>query len=147
MIGVGSPQGDDAVGLRVAERLAAGALPRDVLAIARDRPGVALFDDLASAPAVVLVDAMRGGDQPGVVRVVPVDTLVRARPASSHALGVAHVLALATALGRPLPLLRFVGVEIDGAAPGEGLSPAVAAALEPACELALAALAEMLCDA
>lgn len=147
MIGVGSPQGDDAVGLHVAERLATRALPAGVRVIARDRPGVALLDDLAAAPAVVLVDALRGGEAPGRVCIVREEALARARAASSHALGVAETLALARALGRPLPALRVVGIEIADAAPGDALSPPVARALDTACELALDALAEMLADA
>ncbi len=56
---------------------------------------------------------------------------------------MAETLALAESLGRQLPPLRIVAVEI-GAARGEGLSPEVAAAVEDACGAALAALAELM---
>jgi hydrogenase maturation protease len=146
VIGVGSPNGDDAVGLHVAERLARGPLPSGVHVVARDRPGLSLLEDLESAPAAVLVDALRSGGTPGVVRRVPPAALAQARLGSSHALRVAETLALALALDRPLPPLRIVAVEI-AATTGDTLSPSVAAAIEPACAATLAALAELIRDA
>ena len=146
VIGIGSPHGDDAIGLCVAERLAREELPPDVVVVARDRPGLSLLDDLETAPAAVLVDALRSGKAAGVVRRIPPAALSGARLGSSHALRVAETLALAAALDRRLPPLRIVGVEIDNVT-GVGLSAAVAAALGPACIAAREALAELLADA
>ena len=146
VIGVGSPNGDDAIGLRVAERLAREELPPGVVVIARDRPGLALLDDLESAPAAVLVDGLRSADAAGVVHRIAPAALARARLGSSHALCVAETLALAVALGRRLPPLRIVAVAI-GSLTGDALSPPVAAALETACAETRAALAELLSDA
>ena len=146
MIGIGSPHGDDAIGLRVAERLAREGLPPGVAVVARDRPGLALLDDLEPAPAAVLVDAVRAGNKPGEVQRVPPAALTRSRLGSSHGLRVAETLALAEALGRRLPPIRIVGIEITTTR-GEGLSPLVAAALEAACREARAALAELVPDA
>jgi hydrogenase maturation protease len=146
VIGIGSPHGDDAIGLRVAERLASEPLPPGVQVVARDRPGLTLLDDLEEAPAAVLVDALRSGGTPGVVRRVPPAALASARLGSSHALRVAETLALAVALERRLPPLRIIAIEIS-VWTGDGLSPPVAAALGPACEAARAALAELLPDA
>jgi hydrogenase maturation protease len=52
IIGIGSPFGDDAVGLEVA-RILAGSQPRDCEVIASDRPGMALVDLLDGAEAVI----------------------------------------------------------------------------------------------
>ena len=133
VIGVGSPHGDDAVGIAVAERLA-GTLPADVEILARDRPGLDLALDLRDADAVVIVDAVRAGEGPpgSVCRVAP-DRLASRRELSSHALGVADALALAKALGTLPPRLGIVGIEA-GTARGDALSSAVAAALPRACD-------------
>lgn len=143
VIGVGSPHGDDAIGLRVAELLAQERLPEGVGVIARDRPGLALLDDLEGVAAAVLVDALRTGAAPGAVLRLPPAAFARERITSSHSLRVAETLALAVALDRPLPALRVVAIGISTIT-GEGLTPAVAAALAPACSAALAALAELL---
>lgn len=146
VIGIGSPHGDDAIGLCVAERLAREGLPPGVTVVARDRPGLALLDDLEPVPAAVLVDAVRAGNKAGEVGRVPPAALTRSHLGSSHGLQVAETLALAEALGRRLPPIRIVGIEI-ATVRGEGLSPPVAAALEAACREARAALAELLPDA
>jgi hydrogenase maturation protease len=137
VIGVGSPHGDDAAGLAVAERLA-GRLPADVEILARDRPGLDLVLDLRGADAVVIVDAVRGGEgPPGSVRRVAPDRLASRRELSTHALGVADALALAKALGSLPPRLGIVTVEAGdppGDAHSDALSHAVAAALHRACD-------------
>jgi hydrogenase maturation protease len=91
----------------------------------------------------VLVDALRSGGRPGFVWRVPPAALSRGRIGSSHELRVADTLALAESLGRQLPPLRIVAVEV-GTVRGEGLSPEVAAAVEEACAAALSALAELM---
>ncbi len=143
VIGIGSPHGDDAVGLRVAERLSREPLPEGVSVVARDRPGLSLLDDLESAAAAVIIDALRSGAAPGSVVRIPPSALARERLTSSHALRVAETLTLAVALGRPLPVLRIVAIEIPLTS-GTELSPEVAAAIEPACRATRAALAELL---
>lgn len=143
VIGIGSPHGDDAVGLMVAERLAREPLPEGVHVVARDRPGLSLLDDLETAPAAVIVDALRSGAAPGSVLRIPPAALARERLTSSHTLRVAETLMLAVALNRPLPALRVIAIEIVETQ-GETLSPAVAAAIEPACAAARAALEELL---
>lgn len=143
VIGIGSPYGDDAVGLRVAERLACDPMPEGVAVVSRDRPGLSLLDDLESTAAAVIIDALRSGAAPGSVVRIPPSALARDRLTSSHALRVAETLSLAVALGRRLPALRIVAVEV-AVTSGADLSPEVAAAIEPACEAARAALAELL---
>ena len=143
VIGIGSPHGDDAIGLLVAQRLASEPLPEGVTVVERDRPGLSLLDDLESTPAVVIVDALRSGAAPGSVLRIPPAALARERLTSSHTLRVAETLMLAVALGRTLPALRIVAIEIV-AMQGETLSPEVAAAVEPACAAARAALEELL---
>jgi len=132
VIGLGSPHGDDAVGLAVADRLAGERLPSGVGVCACTRPGVDLLDLLEGAAAAVLVDGMRGGSTPGSVYEIDPAALAPGGAVSSHGLGVAEALALGRALGRLPARLHVVGIEI-GPLRGDGLSAPVAAAVEPAC--------------
>jgi len=146
---VGSPEGDDAVGLAVAGALARGpALPEDVRVLALERPGLDLLDALRSADFALIVDALRDGGAIGSIRrLVPTALARAARAPSSHSLGVAEALALGEALGALPPRVEILGIEIGGE--GEGgcgaeipLAPAVAAAVGPACRAVRALLAE-----
>jgi hydrogenase maturation protease len=144
VIGVGSPDGDDAVGFAIARRLLREGVPPDVEVIVRSRPGLDLLDDLRSADGVVLVDALCGGD-PGAVLRVPVEQLAADRN-TSHAFGVAAALSLAEALDVRLPQLRIVAVDVGSGAranPGAPLSRAVREAIGPACERVRAELREL----
>jgi hydrogenase maturation protease len=142
VIGLGSPQGDDAIGLEVARELSRETLPGGASAVACDRPGVDLLDELEGIDAAVLVDALRSGASPGSVRVLSPGQLARGHALSSHALGVGDALALAAALGRPRPRLRIVAVELD-AERGEGLSSAGRGAVPEACRRVRALLTEL----
>ena len=136
VIGVGSLQGDDAVGLFVAERLRAGSLPAGVSVTALDRPGMALVEVLGRLDAAVIVDAVSTRELewlPGTVVDLDAAQLRRVASASSHGLGVADALALAAALERGPRIVRIVGVSVTGAS-GAGLSREVEQAVETACE-------------
>jgi len=142
VIGLGSPNGDDAVGLEVANQLCREPLPGGATAVACARPGVDLLDELEELDAAVLVDALRSGASPGSVRVLDPEALARGRTLSSHALGVADALALAAALGRPRPVLRIVAVELE-AEQQEGLSAVGRAAVPEACRRVRMLLTEL----
>jgi hydrogenase maturation protease len=140
VLGVGSPFGDDRVGWRVAEALAARpAREREGLAIHRlDRPGAALLAHLRAADRVVIVDALATDGPAGEVRVLdpaalaPPDALV-----SSHALGVAESLALLDALDEAPRAIGVVAVTINGTG-GFDLSEPVAVAVTMAADAVLA---------
>jgi hydrogenase maturation protease len=145
VIGVGSPHGDDAVGLAVAERMAREELPPGVEVVARSRPGLDLLDDLRGVDGVVLVDAICGEGPPGAVRGVDPEQLAPGR-GSSHAQGVAEALSLAAALGCRPARLRIVGIDVGseaGVSPGAPLSHAVRTAVAAACLRVHSELREM----
>ncbi len=132
VVGLGNPmRGDDAVGAAVAART-------------RDLPGVErvvehadpldLVDLLHEARPLVLVDATLGGGDPGAVTVWEPNTRGLPRPrvgASSHGFGAETAVELAMALGARPGRLVFVGVEAERF-DGDGMSPAVAGAVEVA---------------
>jgi hydrogenase maturation protease len=137
---LGSPyRGDDAVGPEAARRLrVAGATVLDCA----DEP-TRLLHEWAGLDVVVLVDAATTGAPPGTKH--RVDTgdgpLPRdLRLASTHALGVAEVLELGRALGRAPRRVVVLGIEGRAFGMGDGMTPAVEAALD---ELVATALEEL----
>lgn len=144
VIGCGSPEaGDDALGL-MAVRAARERIPEAVETI---EAGTAarVIDLLEDVDAVVLVDAVRSvgvETDGGLIRLVAAgsEVLMGVRTSlSSHGLGLAEVLGLASAVG-PLPRVVFLGLEADHTTMGSGLSPHVAAGLP---ELVDAVVAEV----
>ncbi|HZP19305.1 MAG TPA: hydrogenase maturation protease [Bauldia sp.] len=144
VIGVGSrSQGDDAVGLEVARRLG-GRVPAEIAVVEQDGDGGGIFEALAGAGAAVIVDAALSGAPPGSIN--RWDAAARPLPAgmlrvSTHAFGLAEAVELARALGSLPARCTVLAVEAGRFGIGEAMSPAVAAAIEPAVQAVLAELA------
>lgn len=134
VLGAGNPlRRDDGAGPAVcrylAERLA-GRLP-DHAEVSGG--AVEILSALQGAERAVLVDATASGALPGTVH--RFDAAGGPLPASftsgsSHGLGVAEAVELARALGQLPPYLVIYGIEGEDFGFGEGLTPAVAAAVE-----------------
>jgi hydrogenase maturation protease len=135
VIGFGNlDAGDDALGVLAVRSAAARLhdLGAEVIAHGAPLAAVHLLEDVDAA---VLVDAIRSVDGSR-----PVGTLVRAvadraslpstfrSSLSSHGLGIAEVVALSATLGHE-PRIVVLGLEADVSRVGDGLSPAVEAAL------------------
>jgi hydrogenase maturation protease len=142
VVGVGTPRGDDAAGLAVAEALARHALPPGVSVHLCERPVPDLLDALEGADAALLVDAARTGAAPGTLRRLGRAELARSASPSSHGLGVAEALALAEALGRAPARVELLALEIADPR-GPALTPAVSAAIAGAARRALAIAREI----
>lgn len=142
VVAIGSPwASDDAAAHHVAAGLkraferapaASDCCPRPEF-IALRQPDVKLLDIMARCDILILIDAVHTGAAPGTVHCLewqPGLLLSRGvERASSHGLSVDEVLRLAETLGlRPARVLLW-GIEAASTAPGEGLSPQVAAAL------------------
>ncbi len=144
IIGVGNPmRRDDGVGIAAVAMLVDDARLEGVsidIEAATGEP-TRLVDAWRSREKVVVVDAAMAGARPGsIVRhEVGVDHLGdRHSPQSSHGAGVAEAIALAEALDRLPTRLVVVGVEPADLDVGEGLSPAVSAALGPLVDMVVA---------
>jgi hydrogenase maturation protease len=135
VIGIGSPFGDDAAGLEVARKLAAATLPGCEI-IAADRPGATLIDLLDGADAVILIDAVKSGSEPGMIHDLDLGDIDRlgAGLVSSHDFGVAAAMVLASKLGRVRAHGRLLGIEIspDRGRTLDAISPPVSEAIERA---------------
>jgi len=140
VVGVGNAyRGDDGAGLAVAERLRE-RVPAGVDVVTCEQEASRVIDAIEDREAAVLVDASSSGSPPGTVHrfdasadAVP----ARAFRSSTHAFGVGEAVELARALGKLPPRVVVFGVEGEEFAAGEGLSPAVAAAIEPVAEAVL----------
>jgi hydrogenase maturation protease len=142
VLGIGNPiLGDDGVGWRVAaavgERLHGDAVEVDCVALG----GLALMERLVGYDRAILVDAFHGsGDPPGTLRAMTLDE-VPGREAShldgAHDVPLQMALTVGRKLGAALPdQITVVSVEaarVDTF--GEGLTPAVAAAVPGAIRL------------
>lgn len=136
IIGIGSPFGDDAAGLEVADALAT-APPPGCDVIRADRPGASLVEMLDGADAAIVIDAAHSGAPPGTLLEFAFDDLERSAAAhlvSSHDLGVAAAIALARKLGRAPARGRILAIEVPGDShpPLGGLSHAARQAVQRA---------------
>lgn len=133
VIGVGNAyRRDDGVGLAVARRLKAAALP-GVDVIEESGEGAALLESWREAEQVVLVDAVFSGAAPGTIYrfEVPGDTMPsRFFHYSTHAFSVAEAIELARALDLLPGRMVVFGIEGAEFGSGEELSPAVRGAAD-----------------
>ena len=123
-------RGDDAAALLAADLLGQ-VLPEDVVL---RRVGQLGPDDLVAASAAgrcLVIDAVRG-IQPGTVVSMPLSELETGGPssASSHALPLPTVIALADALGADMTDATFIGIGGEEFELGERLTPRVEAGLD-----------------
>jgi len=127
-------RGDDGVGPAVGERVRAQA-PKGVSVTVFEEEPTRLIDALGDADVALVVDAVSTGAPAGTLhRFDASDTPVPSRElrSSTHGLGIGEALELARALGR-LPARTVVfGVEGSDFLARDGLSPAVADAVDRA---------------
>lgn len=126
LIGIGNPdRGDDAAGWEVAAR---------VTSWATSRTSAGSFDLIESWDRdddVVIVDAMRSGDDPGTTRWFDArcDELPVFGFTSTHMFGPAEIVALAKTMDRLPRSLFVIGIEVETMEQGAVMSPAVAGAV------------------
>ncbi|CAN5496979.1 hypothetical protein BH20ACT2_BH20ACT2_00860 [soil metagenome] len=142
VVGVGNVlRGDDGFGVEVARRLMAEPLPDGVVVVETGIAGISLVHELQRGwDALVVVDAVDRGRPPGTVLIIEPEVLdVGAlslserhdQLADMHLATPDRALMLARALGVLPPRVVLVGCQLtDPHAVGEGLTPAVTAAVE-----------------
>jgi hydrogenase maturation protease len=143
--------GDDGFGVEVATRLGRQAVPDGVQVADYGIRGVHLaYELLDGYDTLVLVDAVPMGETPGTL--VAIEPEAPAAPAGgddvapvidAHSMSPGVVLGMLAGLGGSVDRVVVVGCEPATLDEGIGLSPAVAAAIEPAVELCRGLLTEM----
>ncbi len=127
LVGVGSPQGDDALAWEVVRNLCA----RPEIEVYLVEGGQRIFDLLDGCGTLVLVDAITAGTRPGTIHRFewPDNRVETLRPGSTHDLRPGEALRLAAVLGIAPPRVVVFGMEVESLTARTGLSPAVTAAL------------------
>ncbi|HWQ94808.1 MAG TPA: hydrogenase maturation protease [Gammaproteobacteria bacterium] len=125
VIGLGSPWGDDPAGWRAAEGLR-GMFDEDRVEIKLlDRPGSALLEHWRAEDSVLLLDAVSGKSEAGLIYDLEGEDIVHytAPSLSSHGFGLAEAVALATDLEALPQRLCLLGLEIGDPRNTMALSP------------------------
>jgi hydrogenase maturation protease len=134
VVGCGNPaQGDDAAGLEVVRRLQLECHHPRCRFHTITHGGVELLDLLGDAEVLVVVDAMCTGAPAGSLHFLPFPTSMMGSarpPLSGHDWDPFSILELASALGRHLPPVMLLGIEIDAARTGSTLSEPVLRAVQ-----------------
>lgn len=134
VVGCGNPYaGDDGAGPYFVEKLDETTVGEcDLMSVLH--PDVTLLESFRGRELVVIVDAVSTGAPPGTVCIVPLPcATVEPRSfanLSGHAIGVSEILGLGRALGRPLPPIVLLGIEIGQVEKGRGMSREVSTAVE-----------------
>ena len=141
---------DDAIGLRVARRLAAELGPDSTIDVRETTEmGLVLLDYLAGYARAFVVDAIiTGSAAPGFLHELSPSALRTLTNRTPHFLGVAETLALGRELGLEMPSeVRVFAVEVeDPFRLGTEMTPALEAAL-PGIVGRIAEVAEEVCQA
>jgi hydrogenase maturation protease len=138
VVGCGNPfAGDDSVGLEIVRRLRArGGCGCEF----RELPegGFGLIELFDRADIILFVDAILSDAPRGTLHLIPMPSRDVAPGAlgavSSHGWGLDEALRLALALGRPVPRLMLLGVELESVAKGAKRTELVDATLEAVVE-------------
>jgi len=138
---------DDGFGVEVAQRLLARPMPADVRVEDYGIRGVHLALELLEGyDLLILVDALASEDPPGTVFVVE-PALDESDddandPLDAHRMDPQAVLGMVAELGGSIGRVLVVGCQPADLDEGIGLSPAVAAAVEPAVRMVEDLIAE-----
>jgi len=153
ILGIGhTMRGDDEVGLEIVQRWrdpnGAEYPEHTIEAETAESPGLTLLGHIAGLDAAILVDAVQSGAPPGTLhKLIEEDLLDFGEgTGSAHGWGTAETLSLGRQLSpEDLPERIFIiGVEAVQFELGEGLSPAVRAAIPEAVEMINGILEELL---
>ncbi|HXG08202.1 MAG TPA: hydrogenase maturation protease [Gemmataceae bacterium] len=131
VVGVGSPQGDDALAWEVIRMLQQRHKGDNDIEFRVAEGGQRLLDVLEGEGTLLLIDALVPAGSPGAIRRFewPNEWIEVLRPGSTHHLRPAAALQLAATLGMLPPRVVIFGIEAASLDLRQGLSPAVAAAV------------------
>ena len=138
LLGLGNPlMGDDGAGQELLSRLESSASEwgDSVEMMDGGTQGLALLGQFEGRKAVVFLDAIRLGDEPGAVHVLQGEELARLgqrRATTAHEGSAPQILAALELLGDTPNEITMIGLEPANIALGIGLSPVVQASVDDA---------------
>lgn len=141
-------RGDDAAGPVAIRRLWDAGLPPGVRCADGGTGGMDVAFQMRGVPEVILIDACRSGSEPGSLFEVPGHEVEQLPPLTGihlHAFRWDHALAFARWLLKheyPRAVAVYL-IEVETTAVGDGLSPAVDAAVDRLVAMLLARYAEV----
>ena len=134
VLGFGNPhRGDDGIGVRVAEALAANPLPEDVEVVDGGTQGLGVVPLLEGRKRLIVVDAAKLGHEPGAYRRFALSEarfLGTDNHIAIHEAGLREALLLAEVLGYLPQDTVFYGIQPASLKWEENLSVPVSKALE-----------------
>ena len=121
---------DEGMGVHAVQELEGRKLPPHVEVIDGGTSLMELLPVIQEAERIIVIDALRGGGEPGTVyRLTPDDLMAETeRPLSLHQVGLLEVLGMARQLGGE-PEVVIIGVEPKEISWGMELTPEVKAKL------------------
>ncbi len=142
IIGVGNVLlSDEGVGVHAARHLLTRQLPEDVLVLDGGTEGLGLMDAIVGLQRLVVIDAVRGGGEPGTVYCFDWEQLqpgIGPRPmTTAHQVSLADVFTHVSLVAE-VPRTSIVGVEPATLDHSLTLSAGVQAQLDRVCDLSLA---------
>jgi len=147
VLGVGNALlGDDGAGLLLLAELQrdAGEWSGQVEFLDGGTQGLALLDRIASRPALLVLDAVALGAEPGTVHVLRGWKQAGQRASTAHESNVAELLQTSALLGECPAQVTVIGIEPAQLTTGIGVSAAVSKAIPEAVEAARQELARSL---
>lgn len=133
---------DEGVGVRVIETMEGRELPDNVELFDGGTASVDLLDSLTNRDKVIIIDAVKGGNEPGTLyRFTPADITVQRQSLTSlHQISLLETLTMATCLGCAPREVVIFGIEPKEVGWGMELSPEVAVVVPTVIQLVLAEL-------
>jgi hydrogenase maturation protease len=133
VVACGNPYaGDDSVGLEILRRLQERH-EEGCEFVSLAQTGVEVMRTLEGAELILFLDGVASGAPPGTIHLLPLPSpRLESRALaslSSHGWGLTELSGLMAALGKRIPRIMLLGVEIERAFAGSGRSPAVEAAI------------------
>ena len=140
ILGIGNIlMSDEGVGVRAIEKLETDyTLPPNITLLDGGTAGYALLDIIKNYEKIIIIDAVRGGREPGTIYRLTVDDILT-KPnlkLSGHQIDLPEVIALAKKLGE-LPEVLLLGVEPGRLDYSTELGPEVSAAMDKLLEMVL----------
>ncbi len=135
---------DDGFGVEVAQRLLEQAAPDDVRVEDYGIRGVHLALELLEGyDLLVMIDALPSGDEPpGTLTLLEPDPTIAAGPLDAHRIDPHTVLGMVAEMGGEIGRVLVVGCQPADLSEGMGLTPPVAAAIDPAVRMVEDLIAE-----